>query len=86
MSEDRLFNAMKAQARFESCAVSNEENQLLYDWLCAEIEHANECGIDWIQKPSRMIESRQDYNTFKLFARNLSKIRAVATTSHIKVA
>ena len=80
-----IAHAMKMQARFEN-AKPEEENERLFEWLCAEIAHANIAGIDWVQSPSRPVESLQDYNTYKLFARTLATVRAVAPARHIKVA
>jgi len=82
--EDTALKAMQSQTRFES--EEGDTYQNLYDWLCDEIAHANASGIDWIVKPSRLVESLQDYNNYKLVAQVLMKMRSLQGTTRIKVA
>ncbi len=84
MVEDTAFKAMQSQARFENGR--GTENETLYEWLSAEIAHANASGIDWIVKPSRPVESLQDYNNYKLVALTLMKMRSLQGTTRIRVA
>jgi hypothetical protein len=82
--EDTKFAAMKAQAAFENG--KGDPKQSLHDWLCAEITHANQNGIDWITMPDHQVETDQDYEYFKSIAWNLAKLRMGLPATLPKVA
>jgi hypothetical protein len=75
---------MKAQSAFENGR--GDPNTTLYNWLCAEIVHANKQGIDWILVPSRPVETDHDYKVYLFFAREFAKLRSGSVSVMSQVA